>query len=187
MIVGYLPQLSNLGFDRTEYSLQASALIQEIQQAWNFCLKLRARVETGRASVDEETIQDIESQLAVIHLLISNMQEHFPSDERLYHRHLRRLQDEGKRFKELVRQLNLTSVLSVNDFVRSNIRRIRKSNHMSMRDVASRVGIPYSSYASLETGIYNVKLDHLFRILEVLEADIYDVWPTSEDANIFPG
>ena len=181
LILGHLPQLSELDFDQTQYSQQADALLSEIQLAWNFCLGLRVRVETGQASINEETIKDIESELAVIHLLLTSMQERFPSNENLYQRHLLRLQDEGNQLKDLVRQLGLMSVPSVNDFVRSNIRRIRKSKGKSMRYVASRVGIPYSSYASLETGVYNIKLDHLFRILQVLKVEIDDVWPTSEE------
>ena len=140
-------------------------------------------METGQASIHEETIKDIESELAVIHLLLTSMQERFPSNENLYQRHLLRLQDEGTQLKALVRQLGLMSVPSVNDFVRSNIRRIRKSKGKSMRYVASRVGIPYSSYASLETGVYNIKLDHLFQILQVLKVEIENVWPTSEEVD----
>jgi len=48
---------------------------------------------------------------------------------------------------------------------------------MKLRQIASQAGIPLSSYACMESGHYNISLDHLFRILGVLEADIRDVWP----------
>lgn len=61
--------------------------------------------------------------------------------------------------------------------VRRKLRQLRLAKKMKLRQVSSQAGIPLSSYACMESGHYNISLDHLFRILGVLEADIRDVWP----------
>lgn len=66
---------------------------------------------------------------------------------------------------------------TVNEFVRRKVRELRKSRKMKIREIATLTGMPYSSYASLESGFYNINLDNLFRILGALEADIHEVWP----------
>ena len=65
----------------------------------------------------------------------------------------------------------------INEFVRRKIRELRKAKKLKLREIAARTRIPYSSYASMECGFYNIKLDNLFRILGALDADIREVWP----------
>ena len=65
----------------------------------------------------------------------------------------------------------------VNTCVRHKVRELRLNRKLNMQAVASRAGIPSSSYACMEGGYYNISLDNLFRILGVLEADISEVWP----------
>lgn len=71
---------------------------------------------------------------------------------------------------------------AINDFVRRKLRRLRLARGISGKDFAAQLGIPRSSYMSMETGAYNIKLDHVFKALAVLEADITEVWPSEADA-----
>lgn len=66
---------------------------------------------------------------------------------------------------------------AINELVRRKIREIRISRNFAVKEVATRAGLPISSYASMENGDYKINLDNLFSILGVLEADITDVWP----------
>lgn len=66
---------------------------------------------------------------------------------------------------------------SINDVVRRKIRELRKAKAIKVRDIAARTGMPYSSYASMESGFYKINLDNLFVILGALDADIREVWP----------
>ena len=74
---------------------------------------------------------------------------------------------------------------SVNNFVRHKIRRMRKSKKLKIREIATLASMPYSSYAPMESGFYNINLDHLFRILGALEVDIREVWPAETLASEF--
>lgn len=65
----------------------------------------------------------------------------------------------------------------INGMVRRKLREMRLTKKLKLRQIASEAGIPISSYACMEAGQYNISLDHLFRILGALEADIHDVWP----------
>lgn len=65
----------------------------------------------------------------------------------------------------------------INSIVRHRLRQLRVARKMKLRQIAAQAGIPLSSYACMESGHYNISLDHLFRILGALEADIRDVWP----------
>ena len=47
---------------------------------------------------------------------------------------------------------------TVNEFVRRKVRELRKSRKMKIREIATLTGMPYSSYASLESGFYNINL-----------------------------
>ncbi len=73
-------------------------------------------------------------------------------------------------------------VYLVNERVRRRIREIRKQHHMKITELAARLQMPISSYASMETGQCRISLDHLYRILGVLGADINEVWPTPNSA-----
>ena len=46
--------------------------------------------------------------------------------------------------------------------------------------MAERIGMPRSTYACLEGGLFRIKLDTLFRILGVLEVDITEIWPAGK-------
>lgn len=65
----------------------------------------------------------------------------------------------------------------VNRYVGECLRRIRIAKSIKVQEVARRAGLPASSYSCLEGGWYNINLDNLFRILQVLEADVTEVWP----------
>ena len=47
--------------------------------------------------------------------------------------------------------------------------------------------MPLSSYSALEYGVYNINVDKLFTILDVLEADVVDVWPAVGAQPVFNG
>lgn len=70
---------------------------------------------------------------------------------------------------------------SINDLVRERIRRLRNARGIGVTELASRAGIPVSSYASLESGAYRITLDNLFRILGALDVGIEDVWPVESE------
>ena len=73
----------------------------------------------------------------------------------------------------------------VNDRIRQRIREIRLHRQINLTALAGELRMPVSSYASMETGQCRISLDHLYRILGVLDTDINDVWPTlnaNEDA-----
>ena len=71
----------------------------------------------------------------------------------------------------------MASKNKINELVRRKIRELRKVKEMKIREIATRAGMPYSSYASMESGFYNIKLDNLFLILGALDVDIREVWP----------
>jgi len=71
----------------------------------------------------------------------------------------------------------MSSKQKINEFVRLRIREIRKSRKVKVREIAAQAAMPYSSYASMECGFYNINLDNLFRILGALDIDIREVWP----------
>ncbi|HSR67127.1 MAG TPA: helix-turn-helix transcriptional regulator [Acidobacteriota bacterium] len=68
----------------------------------------------------------------------------------------------------------------INDYVGHRLQQIRKSRKMTSAEVARRAGIPPGSYSCLENGWYRMNLDSLFRILQVLKADIRQVWPRAD-------
>ena len=71
----------------------------------------------------------------------------------------------------------MSSTNYINELIRLRIREIRKSKKIKVREIAAQLEIPYSSYASMEGGFYNINLDNLFRILGVLDIDIRELWP----------
>jgi transcriptional regulator with XRE-family HTH domain len=72
---------------------------------------------------------------------------------------------------------------TINELVRLRIREIRKSKKVKVRQIAAQAEMPYSSYASMECGFYNINLDNLFRILGALDTDIREVWPAETAMN----
>jgi len=70
---------------------------------------------------------------------------------------------------------------SVNTLIRTRLRKIREEKGLTLWKVASSAGMPLSSYACTEGGHYRIHLDHLHRILQVLEADINEVWPAENE------
>lgn len=65
----------------------------------------------------------------------------------------------------------------INDLVRRRLRKLRQEKGLAVSQAARRAGIPLSSYSEMERGIYRIHLDHLFRILGALGAEIQEVWP----------
>lgn len=65
----------------------------------------------------------------------------------------------------------------INEFVRRRLRRFRKARRLTMHQVAQVAQLPTSSYACLETGVYEFRLENLYKILAALDLDISDVWP----------
>lgn len=43
--------------------------------------------------------------------------------------------------------------------------------------MARRLGLPRSSYSSIETGAYQMRVDFLYQALDLLGVDIVEVWP----------
>ncbi len=66
----------------------------------------------------------------------------------------------------------------VNERIRRRIREIRIQRHIKLKELAAKLRMPISSYASMETGQCRIGLDHLYRILGALDTDISEVWPT---------
>lgn len=65
----------------------------------------------------------------------------------------------------------------INDYVGHRLQKIRKARGLSCSETARRAGIPAGSYSCLENGWYRISLDNLFRILQVLKAEVTDIWP----------
>lgn len=70
-----------------------------------------------------------------------------------------------------------------NEVIREKIRLIRKSKNLRMKDVAAKLGMKLSSYSALENGYCRINVDRLYSILDAIEADIEQVWP-SESLNV---
>jgi transcriptional regulator with XRE-family HTH domain len=70
----------------------------------------------------------------------------------------------------------------INDVVRHKLRQLRKQRKLTIKSVALGAGLPPSSYACMEHGFYNISLDNLHRILDVLDVDIAKVWPVTVPA-----
>ena len=68
----------------------------------------------------------------------------------------------------------------INNFVGHRLREIRVAKKMTSQEVARRSGIAPGSYSCLENGWYKINLDNLFRILQVLKAEVIQVWPRTE-------
>ncbi len=60
------------------------------------------------------------------------------------------------------------------------LREIRVARKMTSQEVARRSGIAPGSYSCLENGWYKINLDNLFRILQVLKAEVIEVWPLAD-------
>ena len=65
----------------------------------------------------------------------------------------------------------------VNDAVRVKIRELRKARGITIRELCHQIGMPIGSYGCLESGSYNITLENLHRIVNVLGVDISEVWP----------
>lgn len=63
-------------------------------------------------------------------------------------------------------------------FMSKRIRQLRLEKAVSQKLAALRSGIPQSSYSSLETGAYRLSIESLYRILQALNADISEIWPS---------
>ncbi len=77
----------------------------------------------------------------------------------------------------------MTTECTINDLVREKLRKLRLARGLTSKEFAFRLGIPRTSYVSLETGAYNFKVDLIHRALAVLRAEITDVWPQFGDSD----
>ncbi|HSR68987.1 MAG TPA: helix-turn-helix domain-containing protein [Acidobacteriota bacterium] len=68
----------------------------------------------------------------------------------------------------------------INNYVGHRLREIRVAKKMTSQEVARRAGIAPGSYSCLENGWYKINLDNLFRILQVLKAEVTEVWPRAD-------
>jgi len=72
----------------------------------------------------------------------------------------------------------MATTADINALIRLRLKTIRRSRQLNMRQVASRAGIPISTYSNIETGITgSVAAAKLFQILEAMGAEASDVWP----------
>lgn len=75
----------------------------------------------------------------------------------------------------------MSEFVTINDFIRQRLKKLRLTRKIGMQRLAREAGIPYSSYACMESGQYGIRLENLSRILAVLRAEITDVWPCQLD------
>ncbi|MBI4445846.1 MAG: helix-turn-helix transcriptional regulator [Acidobacteria bacterium] len=75
----------------------------------------------------------------------------------------------------------------VNEYVRKQLKKFRNLKGLTQQEVARRAKLPLSSYACLEAGFYELRLDNLFRMLAALDLDIFDIWPSESYLSTVPG
>lgn len=71
--------------------------------------------------------------------------------------------------------------MPINEFVTEQIRRLRQEVGIGIAEMARRSGIPQGSYSCLETSRYRMNLENLFRVLQILDVPITEVWPAADD------
>ena len=69
---------------------------------------------------------------------------------------------------------------ATNMHVRKQIQRIRLSKGWTRYDLEEAAGIAADSLEDLEAGIRRINVDTLQKIIEALESDITDVWPSAD-------
>ena len=70
-----------------------------------------------------------------------------------------------------------------NTHVRKQIRRIRLSKGWTKQDLEEAAGIDADSLEDLEAGIRHISVDVLRKIIEALDSDITEVWPSPRRVN----
>jgi transcriptional regulator with XRE-family HTH domain len=58
------------------------------------------------------------------------------------------------------------------ELIGAQIKAIRQSEGLSVRDLASKVGITYQSLNRIENGRYNTGISNIYRILDALKCEI---------------
>ena len=66
---------------------------------------------------------------------------------------------------------------TVNRYVGYRIQKLRRQRALTSLEVARRAGLSPGSYSCLENGWYRINLDNLFRIIQVLDVQVSEVWP----------
>ena len=74
-----------------------------------------------------------------------------------------------------------------NTHVRKQIRRIRLSKGWTKQDLEEAAGIGTDSLEDLEAGIRHISVDTLRKIIDALESDITEVWPSHRRVNNVDG
>jgi transcriptional regulator with XRE-family HTH domain len=67
-----------------------------------------------------------------------------------------------------------------NTHVRKQIKKLRLAKGWTQHDLAEAAGMADSSLGCLETGFYRLNLDSLRKLIDALEADITEVWPSTK-------
>lgn len=67
----------------------------------------------------------------------------------------------------------LSNTLSSNEIVRNNIKYYRITKGFTQEKISELLGINEKSYSNLETGRYNISLDRLDEISNILELEPY--------------
>ncbi|MDA2926382.1 PilZ domain-containing protein [Acidobacteria bacterium AH-259-G07] len=110
LIAERLILLNGVPFVQAQYLLQEEALIRDIQSAGIYLSQFRQwkifkeLILVHRTAL-ENLSQEIDYDLAVLHLRISGLAKHVPSDKAIYQRQLRKLSEEGEKLEELNKQL----------------------------------------------------------------------------------
>ena len=65
--------------------------------------------------------------------------------------------------------------------VGSNVKRLRKSKHLSLRQLSYRCNIDHSKIGKIEKGLVNFKLSTLIQLAEALEIEPFEILNTTFD------
>jgi len=68
--------------------------------------------------------------------------------------------------------------MNLDEYVGSRLQQVRGRRSLTQTQLAAKAGIARGSYSCIETGVRPIRLEVLGRVLEVLGADIADVWPS---------
>ena len=66
----------------------------------------------------------------------------------------------------------MVSEMNELETIGAKIKAIRNDYGLSLRDLASKVGITYQSLNRIENGRYNTGIDNIYRILDALNCEI---------------
>lgn len=67
--------------------------------------------------------------------------------------------------------------------VAKNLQYFRKKQHMTQRELASQLGVKHNAISSWEKGINSIDIDVLFKICQILNLSINDMFGNSNSIN----